>query len=145
MNEPPSGARPSLVRALGRWDLTAIGVNQVIGGSVFLMPALVAAEVGAWAPWFFVVVGLQSLLIAVCFAEAASRFDQTGGPYLFARAAFGRFASFEMGWMLWYVRAASWASIINGLADALGFYWPALAAGPPARCSSRPRSGSSAG
>ncbi len=131
MNEPAPAARPSLVRALGRWDLTAIGVNQVIGGSVFLMPALVAAEVGAWSPWFFVVVGLQSLLIAVCFAEAASRFDATGGPYLFARAAFGRFASFEMGWMLWYVRAASWASIINGLADALGFYWPALAAGPP--------------
>lgn len=124
-------ARPTLVRALGRWDLTAIGVNQVIGGAVFLMPALVAAQVGAWAPWFFVAVGLQSLVIAVCFAEAASRFDQTGGPYLFTRAAFGRFVSFETGWMLWYVRAASWASIINGLADALGFYWPALAGGAP--------------
>jgi APA family basic amino acid/polyamine antiporter len=130
MTERAPAVRPSLVRALGRWDLTAIGVNQVIGGSVFLMPALVAAEVGAWSPWFFALVGLQSLLIAACFAEAASRFDATGGPYLFARAAFGRFASFEMGWMLWYVRAASWASIINGLADALGFYWPALAGGP---------------
>jgi APA family basic amino acid/polyamine antiporter len=124
-------ARPTLLRALGRWDLTAIGVNQVIGGAVFLMPALVAAQVGAWAPWFFVAVGLQSLVIAVCFAEAASRFDETGGPYLFTRAAFGRFVSFETGWMLWYVRAASWASIINGLADALGFYWPALAGGAP--------------
>lgn len=126
-----AAARPTLVRALGRWDLTAIGVNQVIGGAVFLMPALVAAQVGAWAPWFFVAVGLQSLVIAVCFAEAASRFDRTGGPYLFTRAAFGRFVSFETGWMLWYVRAASWASIINGLADALGFYWPALAGGAP--------------
>ena len=33
-------------RALGRWDLTAIGVNQVIGGGVFLMPALVARDIG---------------------------------------------------------------------------------------------------
>jgi APA family basic amino acid/polyamine antiporter len=129
MSQSVPSVRPSLVRALGRWDLTAIGVNQVIGGSVFLVPALVAAGVGAWAPWLFVVVGLQSLVIALCFAEAASRFDTTGGPYIFARAAFGRFTSFEMGFMLWYVRVASWASIINGLADALGFYWPSLSAG----------------
>jgi len=131
MSHSVSASQPSLVRALGRWDLTAIGVNQVIGGSVFLVPALVAAGVGAWAPWLFVLVGLQSLVIALCFAEAASRFDTTGGPYIFARAAFGRFTSFEMGFMLWYVRVASWASVINGLADALGFYWPSLSAGLP--------------
>jgi amino acid transporter len=122
-------AQPSLIRALGRWDLTAIGVNQVIGGSIFLMPSLLAASVGAWSPWSFVVVGALSMAIALSFAEAASRFDATGGPSLFARAAFGRFASVEAGWLLWYARASSWASIINGLADALGFYWPALKAG----------------
>jgi len=122
-------SRPGLVRALGRWDLTAIGVNQVIGGGVFLMPALVAANVGAWSPWAVLAVGGVSMIIALCFAEAGSRFDATGGPYLFTRAAFGRFVSFETGWMLWFVRAASWASVINGLMDALGFYWPALAGG----------------
>jgi len=126
MSEPSSADRPSLVRALGRWDLTAIGVNQVIGSGVFLLPALVAANVGGWSPWAVAAVGLVSLVIALCFAEAGSRFDATGGPYLFIRAAFGRFVGFETGWMLWYVRAASWASVINGLADALSFYFPAL-------------------
>lgn len=121
-----SSSRPSLVRALGRWDLTAIGVNQVIGSGVFLLPALVAANVGTWSPWAVAGVGLVSLVIALCFAEAGSRFDATGGPYLFTRAAFGRFVGFETGWMLWYVRAASWASVINGLADALSFYFPLL-------------------
>lgn len=123
--------QPSLVRALGRWDLTAIGVNQVIGGSIFLMPSLLAASVGAWSPWAFVAVGALSMAIALSFAEAASRFDATGGPYLFTRPVFGRFASFEAGWLLWYARASSWASIVNGLADALSFYWPALKAGFP--------------
>jgi amino acid transporter len=118
-----------LDRALGRWDLTAIGVNQVIGGSIFLMPALVAAGVGGWGPLAFVAVGGLSMVIALCFAEAASRFDTTGGPAVFAGAAFGRFASFEAGWLLWFSRAASWASIVNGLADALSFYWPGLRAG----------------
>ncbi|MBI2220940.1 MAG: amino acid permease [Acidobacteria bacterium] len=69
------------------------------------------------------------MLIALSFAEVGSRFTGTGGPYLYARAAFGRFVSFEVGWMLWITRAASWASVINGLMDSLSFYWPALAAG----------------
>ncbi|MGH9312911.1 MAG: APC family permease, partial [Vicinamibacterales bacterium] len=124
-----TGGAPALRRALGRWDLTAIGVNQVIGGAVFLMPALVAAHVGRWSWVLVALVGLASMTIALSFAEAGSRFEGTGGPYLYARSAFGRFVGFEVGWMLWFTRAASWASVVNGLMDALAFYWAVLAAG----------------
>src|SRR5262245_63459362 len=68
-------------------------------------------------------------MIAVTFAEVASRFDATGGPYLYTKAAFGRFAAFEVGWMQWFTRAASWASVINVLIASLGFYWPSVTAG----------------
>ncbi len=122
---------PTLKRALGRWDLTAIGVNQVIGSAIFLLPADVARLVGPWGPVAFVAVGLLSLSIALCFAEVGSRFDKTGGPYLPARAAFGRFVGFEVGWMMWFTRVTSQASVANGLALALAFYWPALATGTP--------------
>ncbi|HET7699151.1 MAG TPA: APC family permease [Vicinamibacterales bacterium] len=118
-----------LRRELGRWDLTAIGVNQVIGGAVFAMPAALAAIVGGWSPFLIVAVGLASLLIAATFAEVSSRFDSTGGPYLYTKAAFGRFAAFEVGWMQWFTRATSWASVINVLVASLGFYWPAVTAG----------------
>ena len=74
-------------------------------------------------------VGCGSILIGITFAEVASRFDATGGPYLFARAAFGRFVGFEVGWMAWITRVASWASVLNVLALSLGFYWPALTSG----------------
>ena len=120
---------PSLRRALGKWDLTAIGVNQVIGSAIFLLPADVAARVGTWGPIAFLAVGVLSLLIALCFAETGSRFDRTGGPILPARAAFGRFVGFEVGWMLWFSRVASHASVVNGLTLALAFYWPSLATG----------------
>ncbi|MEO5898309.1 MAG: APC family permease [Vicinamibacterales bacterium] len=122
---PPSALR----RELGRWDLTAVGINQVIGGAVFALPAGLAAYAGSWSPWMVAAVGLASMLIALSFAEVASRFDGTGGPYLYTRAAFGRFAAFEVGWMMWFTRAASWASVINVLVAALGFYWPAVTAG----------------
>src|SRR5688572_21988983 len=123
----PAGLR----RALGKWDLTAIGVNQVLGASVFAIPATVAAAAGAWAPWMVAAVGLASLLIALCFAEVGSRFEATGGPYLYTRAAFGRFAAFQVGWLLWFTRAASWASVINVLATSLGLYVPSLTTGWP--------------
>lgn len=116
-------------RALGPWDLTAVGVNQVIGGAVFLMPSAVAAAVGAWSPVAFVLVGVASLLVALCFAEISSRFDRTGGPYLYTRTAFGPFIGFEVGWMQWFSRVASQGAIANGTVVALGFYLPALADG----------------
>ena len=122
---------PTLRRALGRWDLTAIGVNQVIGGAIFLMPSQVAAQIGAWAPIGMILMGIASLSVALCFAEVGSRFEGTGGPYLYTRAAFGRFAAFEVGWMQWFTRASSQASIMAGIAVALGYYWPVLTAGWP--------------
>jgi len=121
----------ALRRELGRWDLTSIGINQVIGAAIFAQPALLAAQAGAWSPWMVAAVGVASMLIALSFAEVGSRFDGTGGPYLYTRAAFGRFAAFEVGWMMWFTRAASWAAVINVLATSLGYYWPALTLGWP--------------
>jgi amino acid transporter len=122
-------AQPTLKRALGRWDLTAIGVNQVIGVSIFLLPSELAALIGNWSTVGFVVAGLASLAVALCFAEVGSRFEGTGGPYLYTKAAFGPFVAFEVGWMQWFTRAASQASVANGIGLALGFYWPAMKAG----------------
>ena len=122
---PDTGLR----RELTKWDLTALGVNQVLGGAVFLMPALVFAQLGNWSIWAVASVGLLAMCIALCFAEAGSRFDGTGGAALYVHKAFGRFAGFEVGWMLWVVRTTSWASVVNGLADSLGYYWPTLRAG----------------
>ena len=126
---PPAPAVPALKRALGPWDLTAIGVNQVIGAAVFLMPALVAAQVGSWSTVAVLAVGLLSMLIALCFAEASSRVESTGGSYLYTRAAFGRFIGFEVGWMMWFTRVASWASVAYGLTTYLARYWPVLGEG----------------
>ena len=131
MSSPPRQAesKPTLKRALGRWDLTAIGINQVIGVSIFLLPSELFALIGNWSPIGFVLAGLASLAVALCFAEVGSRFEGTGGPYLYTQAAFGPFVAFEVGWMQWFTRAASQASVANGIGLALAFYWPAMKAG----------------
>jgi APA family basic amino acid/polyamine antiporter len=131
MNQQASSSSPSLRRALGKWDLTAIGVNQVIGGAVFSLPAVIAMHLGSWSWVAFALVALLSMAVALNFAEAGSRFDGTGGPYLYTRAAFGRFLAFEVGWMTWFVRVSSWASVVSVLTDALGFYFPEFRTGWP--------------
>lgn len=131
MSSSPSPASPTLKRALGRWDLTAIGVNQVIGVSVFLIPSQLVALIGNWSPIAFVLAGLASLAVALCFAEVGSRFEGTGGPYLYTQAAFGPFTAFQVGWMQWFTRVASQASVANGIALALAFYWPVMKGGVP--------------
>jgi amino acid transporter len=120
-----------LARVLGRWDLTAIGVNQVIGSGIFVLPASVAALVGAASsPWPFVLAAVANLLIVLCFAEVATRFRRAGGPYVYAREAFGPFVGFEVAWMLWLTRLASLAALANALARYLGYFLPGASVGP---------------
>ncbi len=121
---PGGGSRPSLVRAMGRWDLTAVGVNQVIGSGIFVMPAAVAAAVGvASSPLPWVAAGFANALVVLCFAEAGTRFRETGGPYAYARTAFGPFVGFEVAWMMWVTRVVSQAALANALALYVGRFW----------------------
>ena len=87
--------RPALIRVMGRMSLTAAIVNGVIGSGIFGLPSAVAALTGAWSPLAVLVAGACVFLVLLCFAEVGSRFDQAGGPYLYAREAFGPIAGFR--------------------------------------------------
>ncbi len=117
-----SPPQPELIRTLGKWDLTALGVNQLIGSGIFVLPATVALLVGAAAsPLAWITAAAANALIVLCFAEAATRFNQAGGPYLYARQAFGSFVGFETAWMIWLTRVASQAALANAFASYLAY------------------------
>ena len=97
---PPSTSSHQLVRAIGRWSLTALVVNSVIGSGVFGLPSTVAGLLGKFSPLAVLLAGLGMAVIFACFAEVSSQFHQAGGPYLYARAAFGRGMGIQMAWML---------------------------------------------
>lgn len=106
-------SRPSLVRAIGRWALTAAVVNSVIGSGVFGLPSTVVGYVGAWGPVAVLLAGVCMFVVVLCFAEVGSRFDQGGGPYLYAREAFGPSAGFHVGWLHVWTRLLSAAAVLN--------------------------------
>lgn len=118
-----------LVRAVGLAGLTAISLNGVIGSGIFVLPATVAALLGPASVLAYLIAALATTLIVLCFAEAGSLFDRTGGPYLYAREAFGRFIGFEVGWMFFLTRLAAAGAISHAFASYLGYFWPALMTG----------------
>jgi APA family basic amino acid/polyamine antiporter len=109
--------RPTLVRAIGRWDLTASVVNGTIGAAVFALPATLCGLTGAWSPLAYIFGGLGILPIVLCFAEVASRFQEPGGSYLYAREAFGPFVGFQCGWLWFWSRVWAAAAILNAFVD----------------------------
>src|SRR5580698_5448566 len=94
--QPP----PSLLRALGRWTLTALVINSIIGSGIFGLPSVVAGYVGSQSPLAYLFASIGIGIVIACLAEVASQFGAAGGPYLYSRKAFGRFIGIEIGWFL---------------------------------------------
>ncbi len=121
------GAAPE--RVIGTLGLAAIAVNSMVGAGIFALPANVAQLLGRASLAGYAIAGTAVLLVALCFAEAGSLFEGTGGPYLYARAAFGPFVGFQAGWMLVLSRVAGAAAISNTFAAYLANFLPATAKG----------------
>ena len=113
-----------LVRGIRRWDLVAITINGIIGAGIFGLPSRVYGLIGTYSIIAFVACALVVALIILCFAEVGSRFDDTGGPYLYSREAFGPAVAFEVGWLIWLARLTAFAANCNLLVSYLTYFWP---------------------
>jgi basic amino acid/polyamine antiporter, APA family len=116
-------------RPVGKLQLLALGVNGIVGVGIFFAPAVVARHApGAAAILAFVLTGLALLPVAVAFAVLGRGFDVDGGPVVFARAAFGDFVSFVVGWVAYVSAFLSTSAVMVGLTGAVA---PALGLGGP--------------
>ena len=124
---PPleDSAHARLVRGLRRWDLVALVINSIIGAGIFGLPSRVFALAGTYSLLAYVVSAAAIVLIILCLAEVGSRFNATGGPYLYARVAFGPLVGFQVGWLMWLGRIAAFAALCNLFIGYLGYFVPA--------------------
>lgn len=114
----------TLVRGIGRWDLTAIAINTIIGTGIFILPARATGMIGDFSLLAIIACAVIIGLVVLCFAEVSSRFDATGGMYLYAKEAFGPVVGFEVGWLYWIVRVATYAANCNAFLIYLSFFYP---------------------
>ena len=109
-----------LVRTIGRWSLTALMINSIIGSGIFGLPSVVSERVAGMAPFAYLIAGAGVAVIAGCLSEVASQFRETGGPYLYARETLGRFWGIQIAWMTWLSRIAAAAGTANLFTTYLG-------------------------
>ena len=104
-------------------------LNTIVGAGIFGLPSVAYALAGSYSLLAYLVCAVPVILIILCFAEVASRFRETGGPYLYARVAFGPVIGFEVGWLIWLGRVTAFAAICNLFVSYLGYFLPAVGAG----------------
>ena len=114
-----------LKRGIQKWDLVLMIVNSIIGAGIFGLPSKIYALTGVYSLLAFVVCAAIVLVFILCFAEVGSRFKETGGPYAYTLAAFGKFPAFLIGWLLLLSRIFNYATLINLFVTYLGFFLPA--------------------
>ncbi|MFN0181821.1 MAG: APC family permease [Gemmatimonadales bacterium] len=115
-----------LIRSIGRWALAGLILNSILGSGVYGLPSLVAGKLGSLAWVGVLLAGVVVATIVACFAEVASRFPGTGGPYLYTRAAFGPYLGVQVGWMHYLTRLASAATNLNLFVIYLGEFLPGV-------------------
>src|ERR1700757_280864 len=103
-------------------------LNTMIGASIFGLPSLIAARLGRWSPIAYFIAFAGVAVIAACLAEVASYFQEAGGPYLYAREAFGRFVGIQIGWLTWLSRISACSGVANLFITYLTAFVPAARA-----------------
>lgn len=114
-----------LVRAIGRWSLAALAINSVIGSGVFGLPAIIAGLLGSYSTVAVLIAAVAIGIIVACFAEVSSRFSEAGGPYLYARTAFGRLIGILVGWLFYLAHSTAPAANLNLFVIYFAEFWPA--------------------
>jgi len=119
-----------LKRTIDKLGIGVLAINGLIGAGIFALPAGAASLSGSLSPWMFLLCALLMLFVILSFAQLSAGFDQTGGPVLYAKQAFGEHVSFQTTWLLYVGRLTALAANSNALVLYLGFLYPPLSEGP---------------
>jgi amino acid transporter len=114
----------ALRRDIGFIGAAFIALNGIIGAGIFAMPQTLVEGAGAFSPYFVILIGVLMVAIAAVMGELASYFDKAGGPVVYASAAFGPFAGFQVGWLYYLARVAAFAANTNVLLTYLSTFAP---------------------
>lgn len=117
--------KENLKREIGVFALTMAILNITVGTGIFVIPAIIAENLGSAAIIAYLICGVLTSLIALCFAELGSKTTSSGGVYVYIETAFGPYAGFIANNVYWLGSAViSDAAVANALADTLKYFFP---------------------
>ncbi len=110
------GSSGSTQRPFTFLSLLALGINGTVGVGIFFAPREVLALVaGPSGSLVYLLAALGMLPVAVVFGRLGREYARDGGPYVWARAAFGPTAGFCLGWLTYVSSALSAAAVLGGI------------------------------
>ncbi|MFB4274478.1 MULTISPECIES: amino acid permease [unclassified Nonomuraea] len=118
---PETGTEPG-GRRFGLGTASALVVGSVIGTGVFALPSALAVF-GPISLVAFVLVTIGAIALALTFRDLAVRLPGAGGPYVYARDAFGEFAGFLIAWSYWITAWAGNAAIVVAWVGYVEVFW----------------------
>jgi APA family basic amino acid/polyamine antiporter len=113
-------------RKLSLFDVTNLVIGAIIGADIYVASSFGAGFLGPFSLIVWVVAGLIAIVIALSFAQCAALLPKVGGPYAYAKAAWGPFAGFIVGWSLWLAEWISLAVFPLAFTQYLMFFFPNL-------------------
>lgn len=119
--------RRTLMRDLTLFGTVALVAGNMLGTSLYTLPASVASVAGPIGIISWVITAAGFLLLALLYAQLGPRYPRTGGPYVFAREAFGDYAGFQTVWMYWLSAVVGNAAIVTGAVGYAVNFSPTLA------------------
>lgn len=112
-------------RTLGFWSATALVVGNMIGSGLFLLPAALAPY-GMASLLGWMLSGIGAVMLALVFARMGQRYPVSGGPYAYARIAFGDGVGFVMAWSYWVSCWCGVAAIAVAFAGSMASLFPSF-------------------
>ena len=98
---------------------------MVVGASIFVVPAALAAAIGPYAPIAFLACAVAVGSVAICFAVGGSRMPTSGGIYGYIEATFGPLTGYVAGTLFWVADLLACGGIAAALADVVTSVVPA--------------------
>lgn len=114
-----------LKRVIGVSGLSLSIVNFTIGAGIFVLPAIVSINMGAFGILAYLFCGMLMACVMLCYAEIGSRVTSSGGTYAYVEAAFGSFAGYIINWLYFFAYSIlGSAALMNIVADSLAVIFP---------------------
>ncbi len=127
-----AGEKSELKKVMSAFDLTLLGIGAIIGGGIFVLSGITAAnQAGPAVVISFVISGLACAFAALAYAELAAAVGGCGSAYGYSYVAFGEIVAWLIGWILlleYSVSVAavanSWSGYFNDLLAVMGMHLP---------------------
>ncbi|GAA4015487.1 amino acid permease [Streptomyces marokkonensis] len=122
IEDTEGGEGAGLVRSLGLWQLTAIGVGGIIGAGIFTLAGTVAnGTAGPAVLVSFLIAGVASAAAALSYAEFAGLIPKAGSAYTYGYAVLGELVGWFIGWDLLLEYTAIVAVVAIGISGYFSF------------------------